>query len=307
MSDLRCVGTPVSWLRLEQHALGELAASEASAIEEHLEACPACRACAEECTTAVALPELQLPGPGAAQASTSHRRDPLALHTETPATRAGAPETGSSHLRLVSNDTEAVTARSELPPARRRGGRARRRWIAPVSLGVAAAAAVLLMLQKPNPRTPERGVVVRVEPAPPATNPVGAMDAATPVADVRLTLLREREGRVVEAPTRFLPSDRLAVRLTCRPGTDTNYRVAVFQSGRWSAPFADVGHEVRCGNRVRIPGAFRLSEATPASVCIVWGRSATKVESVGDTPPLPAELLEASCRHLTPVEAFPTE
>jgi hypothetical protein len=42
MSD--CISTPVSWLRLEQYALGELPASK-DEIGAHLAACPACAAC----------------------------------------------------------------------------------------------------------------------------------------------------------------------------------------------------------------------------------------------------------------------
>lgn len=45
MSD-RC-SEPVSWLRLERHALGELAPAQAGAIESHLRACRSCRRCAE--------------------------------------------------------------------------------------------------------------------------------------------------------------------------------------------------------------------------------------------------------------------
>lgn len=37
-----CTSTPISWLRLEQHALGELAGDAARATEAHLAACVAC-------------------------------------------------------------------------------------------------------------------------------------------------------------------------------------------------------------------------------------------------------------------------
>ena len=40
-----CIGQPVSWLALERHALGELPAAQAQALEEHLACCAACRAC----------------------------------------------------------------------------------------------------------------------------------------------------------------------------------------------------------------------------------------------------------------------
>ncbi len=53
-----CAGTPVSWLRLERHALGELPAADARAVNEHLEACPTCRACFDETRGTIALPPL---------------------------------------------------------------------------------------------------------------------------------------------------------------------------------------------------------------------------------------------------------
>lgn len=45
---LRCLGEPLSWLRLEQHRLGELSAADAAVVEAHLASCPACAACAAE-------------------------------------------------------------------------------------------------------------------------------------------------------------------------------------------------------------------------------------------------------------------
>jgi hypothetical protein len=45
MTAERCVGEPVSWLRLERYHLGEIAGAEREAIAAHLAACPACAAC----------------------------------------------------------------------------------------------------------------------------------------------------------------------------------------------------------------------------------------------------------------------
>jgi hypothetical protein len=39
-----CIGTPISWLRLERYAAGELSADERSQIASHLETCEACAA-----------------------------------------------------------------------------------------------------------------------------------------------------------------------------------------------------------------------------------------------------------------------
>jgi hypothetical protein len=48
LRQMRCIGEAVSWLRLEQHRLGELPAADAAAVEAHLATCPACAACAAE-------------------------------------------------------------------------------------------------------------------------------------------------------------------------------------------------------------------------------------------------------------------
>ena len=57
----RCTEQPISWLALEQHALGELPPVEAAAITDHLRGCPACQACAARITAdgeRVRLPDL---------------------------------------------------------------------------------------------------------------------------------------------------------------------------------------------------------------------------------------------------------
>jgi hypothetical protein len=55
-----CIGTPISWLRLERHALGE--ASD-PAVAEHVAVCAACRACLAriEADAAKDLPPLSAP------------------------------------------------------------------------------------------------------------------------------------------------------------------------------------------------------------------------------------------------------
>jgi hypothetical protein len=58
LSELRCTGEPISWLRLERYASQR---SDAR-ITEHVATCAACRACLEEITRdVVALPPLAVP------------------------------------------------------------------------------------------------------------------------------------------------------------------------------------------------------------------------------------------------------
>lgn len=65
-------GEPVSWLRLERFALGELADEERGAIAAHLEGCPACRGCLAQLQAPVRLRPLVLDG-GLASARAPHR------------------------------------------------------------------------------------------------------------------------------------------------------------------------------------------------------------------------------------------
>lgn len=272
MSERTCTGTPVSWLRLERLALGELAGEEARLVEAHLRECPACRARAEECREPVALLPLSL---GAAHA---------------PAT-VGGPG-GAGALPADQRPLATVVRHPRFQP--------RSRWVLPLALGVAAAAALALAFLPDAAEDPVRGVT-RVVPSDVPAETVGASDAAAHRDDPTLTLLRERDGAVVEDAPSFLVSDRFAIQLTCRPGQEGQQRVAVYQNGEWSLPLTDEGE--RCGNRVRVPGAFRLSDASPADICVLWGETALKAERDRTELPAPSALTEATCRRVEPVVA----
>ena len=59
---MSCIAEPISWLRLERYALGELAATDARAVSEHVAACAVCRGCLDRITAdARALPPLRAP------------------------------------------------------------------------------------------------------------------------------------------------------------------------------------------------------------------------------------------------------
>lgn len=60
-SELRCTGTPISWLRLEQHHAGELSAAERESITSHLASCEACAACFAEIESDALVPLSALP------------------------------------------------------------------------------------------------------------------------------------------------------------------------------------------------------------------------------------------------------
>jgi hypothetical protein len=75
-----CISTPVSWLRLEQYALGELEAARTE-IGDHVAACPACAACLAriEAEAKAELPALPSPGPRAVQRARFSRRSFVAI------------------------------------------------------------------------------------------------------------------------------------------------------------------------------------------------------------------------------------
>jgi len=64
----RCIGEPVSWLRLERFHLGEIEGKDGAPIAEHLAACSACAACFERIRKDEAedLPALRALAPGGA-------------------------------------------------------------------------------------------------------------------------------------------------------------------------------------------------------------------------------------------------
>jgi hypothetical protein len=78
-ADRRCTGTPVSWLRLEQHHAGELAGSEHAAISEHLAGCAVCAACFARIEEDAAAPLPALP-----VASLEAARPPVAARAPAP-------------------------------------------------------------------------------------------------------------------------------------------------------------------------------------------------------------------------------
>ncbi len=77
-AELRCVGTPISWLRLEQHHAGELKAAESAAITLHLGTCGACAACLARIEHEVALPLPALPALPAPQPAPAPTPTPTA-------------------------------------------------------------------------------------------------------------------------------------------------------------------------------------------------------------------------------------
>jgi hypothetical protein len=153
---------------------------------------------------------------------------------------------------------EAALALPELPAAAARpaGGRGagRRRWpLLAMGASFAGAAAAALLLLAPPAR--DRRAVT-----------------ASKGVEVALTLVRERQGAMAEDPAGYRPDDRWKALVTCPGGREIAWALLLFQEGEATgavaAPVAS-GSGLACGNRVSLPGAFRLTGAGPLAVCFV--------------------------------------
>ncbi|MCU0663435.1 MAG: zf-HC2 domain-containing protein [Myxococcota bacterium] len=98
--------------------------------------------------------------------------------------------------------------------------------------------------------------------------------------DLALTVIREREGQVVENPQRYESGDRLRLELTCAWTGRHEWDVVVFQDGKRFFPY-DSPQPIVCGNRVPLPGAFRLTGMAPTTICAVLGTGLAARSQIG--------------------------
>ncbi len=229
-----CIGQPVSWLRLERFALGELPKAEQSKVAAHLEECAACRTCMQEL----------------------REREPVAL----PALPEGA-----------------VTA--AIPWWRRRGPRLA--WGGGLAAATAAAAIAIVL----SSRGVDEGAAI-----PGRRTEIKGGDAI-------IDLVRERRGSIAYAPDTFVEGDRFEVVFTCPLDSALHADVVVYQDGEASFPLAPTSLE--CGNRVVLPGAFRLTGKSAATVCVVFDEAAPPNRD-GIATSEPRALDQAVCTTLRP-------
>jgi hypothetical protein len=163
---------------------------------------------------------------------------------------------------------QAATALPDLPAAPRPPAR-RARWLG-MSLGLAAAAALLLMMR---PQALEHGV----------------MGPAVKGNDISIEILSDRKA----GPARtFSPGERFKLLVSCPPGFPHELRPLVLQGdARFEAlPRMPV---FACGNRIPWPGAFALDGSEEVRVCVLWSDAALGA-------PDPATSESAVCRVLVP-------
>jgi hypothetical protein len=201
-----CIGEPVSWLRLERYAIGDLAAPAARAVEDHVGTCAACRECLDQI-----------------------RGDEIAL----PA----------------------------LPAVTPRAPWWRRRWTWAIGAGaLAAAAAVIFLIVRPR----DRVVVDDDRPIGPTIRIKGG--------ELVVGLVRERAGAIDLQPASYRDGDRFKVIATCADAPEVWADVVVYQAEKPNQPmtafFPLSPTRLACGNRVPVPGAFRLTGTGAVSICL---------------------------------------
>ena len=108
---------------------------------------------------------------------------------------------------------------------------------------------------------------------------------ATKGIDVALTLVRERQGTMAEDPPDYHPDDRWKALATCPAGRELAWALVLFQEGAPATPMGS-GTKLACGNRVPLPGAFRLTGTGRAAVCFLGHAGLENVgpeENIGST------------------------
>jgi hypothetical protein len=157
--------------------------------------------------------------------------------------------------RAIETDTRALPPLPEvaLPRPWRLWPRSR------MVLGLAALLAALLVLALLFPEVLERR---RTPPSDRLVYKGG---------ELALTVVRERQGAISENPDRYLEGDRFRLFVTV-PGTDAvAYDVVVFQDGEVHFPYS-APELIGPGNRIPIPGAFRLTGNALTEICLFSGR-----------------------------------
>ena len=207
--------------------------------------------------------------------------------------------------RCLSGIRTETVALPDLPPARPGArpvdGRGLRRWRwTLLGLGATLAGATAAVALLATPAVRERA---------------GTASKGMPVA---LTLVRERDGIVVEDPGGFRPDDRWKALVTCPGGREVSWALVLFgdgpESGSERPPLAPSepgppgatplaspvasGTGLVCGNRVPLPGAFRLTGADRAAVCFL-GLLGSAVPLLERAEPSSLEQAGAACVRLT--------
>ena len=101
-------------------------------------------------------------------------------------------------------------------------------------------------------------------------------------------------------PAVFASGDRFRVLVTCPPNQGHEWDVVVYQEGEAFFPF-ERGRQLQCGNDVSLPGAFRVTGASPVEVCLVMANPMPSRQRLAQATT--ADLDErAICHTISPVD-----
>ena len=103
----------------------------------------------------------------------------------------------------------------------------------------------------------------------PSQGPAGG-GVAERGGDPVLTIIRERDGVVVENPRRYAPGDRFRLELTLPGAEPRGWDAAVFQGREVYFPSKNDA-PVEPGNHVVLPGGFRVTGSMPVTICVMLG------------------------------------
>ncbi|MCP4678585.1 MAG: hypothetical protein GY854_24350 [Deltaproteobacteria bacterium] len=101
--------------------------------------------------------------------------------------------------------------------------------------------------------------------------------------DLALMIARERNGLVMENPSRFAEGDSFRLFLTHPLSEPARWDVVVWQGEEIYFPFTD-RPVIPSGNRVPVPGAFRLTESLPVNICLMIGDDIPSREALERDP-----------------------
>jgi hypothetical protein len=87
--------------------------------------------------------------------------------------------------------------------------------------------------------------------------------------DVAVQLVRERQGAIDHGATHFAPGDRWKALVTCPRERMLFWDLAVLEGGGPPSFPLEAPAPLGCGNRVALPGAFRIDAAGPVEVCVI--------------------------------------
>lgn len=194
-----------------------------------------------------------------------------------PATAEPATAEPASAEPATAAPATAATDRATATPPRAGASSVsirRRAW--PVAGALAMAAAALLFLSRPTPQP--QGDTVRVK-----------------GDGVAFGLVRDDDATFEEGGASFRDGDRFKVVVTCPPHLHTRVDVVVWENGVPSFPLTS--DQIACGNKVPLPGAFRVTGATSMTVCLLVSDAGIDRDRVRQAGPGSAD---QACKVLTP-------